>query len=508
MNANQEEVLRFLLGTALPGPVERIDTHAAVVLLAGERAYKMKRAVRYSFLDFSTLDRRRRALEAELALNRRTAPALYLGLLPVVRRPDGTLALGGEGEPVEWLLEMRRFPQEARLDRVAARGRLTADLIEALAREIVAFHRAARVRPDRGGIAAMRGIVTGNAGDLAALCPAIFDPGAVTALTADTEAALAAAGPLLEERRRIGRVRHCHGDLHLANIVLLGGRPVLFDCIEFDEDLACIDVLYDLAFLVMDLLERDLRPEAWQLLQSYNDAVREDRGQALLPLFLAVRAAIRAKVEGLAARIAEDPALREEKAAAARRYLEFATAALVPATPRLVAIGGLSGSGKSSVARALAPLLDPLPGATVLRSDVIRKQLFGRAPTDRLPSTAYRAEIGRRVFGIMERRAALLLEGGRSVICDGVYGDPDQRAGIEAVAAARGARFLGIWLEAPEAVLEARVAARRGDASDADLAVLRRQRETLDLAAVAWRRVDAARPVEEIAADIRRLLGA
>ncbi len=506
MNRTQDEVLRFLATQALPPPVERIDTHAAVVLLAGDRAYKMKRAVRYSFLDFSTLGRRHRALEAELALNRRTAPQLYLRLLPVVRRAGGRLALGGEGEVVEWLLEMRRFPQEARLDRVAERVGLSGDLLEALAREIVAFHRAARVRPDRGGIEAMRAIVAGNAADLASLVPDILDADAVARVSADTEAALAAAGALLEERREIGRVRHCHGDLHLANIVLLDGRPVLYDCLEFDEDLACIDVLYDAAFLVMDLLERGMRRQAWELLQSYEDEVWEDAGQALLPLFLAVRATIRAKVEGFAARIAEETAGRAARIAAARTYLALAAALLVPTPPRLIAIGGLSGSGKSSVARALAPELDPAPGATILRSDVIRKRLFGRRPGERLPPTAYRAEIGGRVFATIERRAVLLLRAGRSVICDGVYGDPDQRRGIEAVAATAGATFRGFWLEAPAAVLEARVAGRRGDASDADVAVLRRQRESVDTAAVAWRRLDADRPVAEIAAEIRRLL--
>ncbi len=506
MTGAQDKVVRFLREEALPPPVERIDTHAAILLLAGDRAYKMKRKVRYSFLDFSTLEQRRRALEAELALNRRTAPELYLRLLPVVRRADGSLVLDGEGEVVEWLLEMRRFPQEARLDRVAARGELTADLLDALAEEIVAFHRAAAVRADKGGIEAMREIVDGNAADLASLVPDILDADAVARVTADSEAALAAAGTFLEKRREIGRVRHCHGDLHLANIVLLGGRPVLYDCIEFDEELACVDVLYDVAFLVMDLLERGMRGEACHLLQRYNDEVWEDEGQALMPLFLAVRATIRAKVEGLAARVGGEATARSSRIAAARNYLDLALAALTPGRPRLLAIGGVSGSGKSSVARALAPWLDPMPGAMILRSDVIRKRLFGCRPETRLPSTAYRAEISHRVFDTIERRAALLLAGGRSVICDGVYGDPAQRRGIEAVARANGADFLGIWLEAPLEVLEARVAARRGDASDADIAVLRRQCRSIDPSKIPWRRVDAARPVPEIAAEIRRLL--
>lgn len=501
-DSRQAEVAAFL-EVALPQPVRRIDTHAAIVFLAGERAFKMKRAVRYSFLDFSTPERRRHALDRELALNRRTAPDLYLGLVPVVRRGDGGLALGGEGEVVEWLLEMRRFPDGARLDRIAEGGGLTPELVEALAREIVRFHREAPVRPHAGGAAGMRQVIDGNAGDLRSLVPAVFSADAVEELVAATDRAFDRVRALLDVRREMGRVRHCHGDLHLGNIVLLDGRPVLFDCIEFDDALASIDVLYDLAFLVMDLLERGFREPAWRLLQTWNDEVVDDAGLATLPLFLAVRATIRAKVEGFAAGVEERPERAAAHVRMARTYLHLAADLLRPEPPRLVAIGGPSGTGKSSVARALAPGLGAAPGAVVLRSDVIRKRLFGRPPTERLPETAYRAEISAKVFGILARRARVLLEAGRTVICDAVYGEPAQREGIERVARETGVPFSGFWLEAPPEVLERRVAGRTNDASDADVTVLRRQLAHIDAAAVSWQRLDAARPVDAIAADIR-----
>ncbi len=504
----QREVTAFLEREAFGRPVEeRIETHAAVVFLVGDRAYKMKRAVRYSFLDFSTLDRRREALERELRLDREIAPELYLRLVPVVRRSDGTLALDGGGEPVEWLLEMVRFPQETRLDRLAARGALDPATVESLARAVARFHAAAPVRTDCGGSISMRRVVTGNRDDLRTLVPEVFDAEPVEALVAATEREFQRVRDLLDVRRGAGRVRHVHGDLHLENIVLWKGRPVLFDRIEFDERLACIDVLYDLAFLLMDLLARDLRPLAHRVLQVWNEEMVDDAGQALLPLFLSLRATIRAKVAGLRARLEKDAAVRAETVARARRYLDLARDLLTPVLPRLIAVGGRSGTGKTSVARALAPLLDPAPGATILRSDVVRKRLFGRAPTERLPPEAYTAEVSAEVFETIAMRAGILLDAGRSVVCDAVYGLAAQRERIERVARERRVDFRGFWLTAPEEVCAARVAARRGDASDADVVVVRRQSETLQEAEVRWERIDATRPLEEVVADIRHRLG-
>lgn len=503
----QAGVLAFL-AQALPGaPPERIDTHGAIILLTPSRAYKLKRAVRFSFMDFSTLALREAALRAELDLNRRTAPGLYRRVLPVTREPDGQLALDGAGTPVEWLLEMERFPAEAQLDRVADRGELTPELVDALAEAIFAFHAAAPVRTDRGGSAAMRAVIDGNAGDLASLLSIGLATDEVGALARRTSAELARHVALLDARRAAGRVRRCHGDLHLANIVLLDGRPVLFDCIEFSEEIACIDVLYDLAFLLMDLIERGLPEAAHGLLQAYQDRSLEDAGLALLPLFISVRAAIRAKVAGFSASRL-DSGGRAERLATAHTYLDLALRALEPSAPRLVVVAGLSGTGKSSVARALAPSLPPIPGAVLLRSDVIRKRLLGRVPTERLPPEAYDADMSARVFAAIEARACTLLAAGRSVVADGVYGLPEQRDGIARIARDVGLPFHAVWLEAPAAVLEARVAARRADASDATVGVVRAQQAGIDTSSVAWPRVDAARPLAEVVASVRSLLEA
>ncbi len=485
--------------------MERVDTHGAHVFLVGERAFKMKRAVRFSFLDFSTLERRETVLRAELELNRRTAPMLYRRVLPVTRDAAGALALDGDGEPVEWLLEMRRFPAEAELDRVAGRGGLDLDLAASLGETIARFHETAEACPDAGGYAAMREIIEGNTGDLARLVPHLLDEDELQALDYATLAELERRKALLNGRCAAGRVRLCHGDLHLGNIVLLDGRPVLFDCIEFSEALATCDVLYDLAFLLMDLVDRGLGPQAQRVLQAYDDLMVEDEGLALLPLFISVRAVIRAKVSGLNAEVLEDAAARTEKIAEARGYLALARRALEPAPARLVAVGGRSGTGKSTLAQALAPVIGAMPGAVVLRSDVIRKRLFGVAPTERLPESAYTAEVSARVFETIARRAATLLAAGRAVVADGVYGKAEHRAAIGAVAREAGARFDGIWLMAPEAVLLERVTARRGDASDADRRIVLAQRR-MDEASVAWRQLRADRPLADLVAETLTVL--
>ncbi len=448
----------------------------------------------FSFLDFTTLDARRAALEAELRLNRRTAPELYERVLPVVRTAKG-LALDGAGEPVEWLLEMRRFPEACRLDHVAERGELDATLVEALARSVAAFHEHLEPLVEAGGAVAMREVADGNAEDLRRSVPEVFTHEPVEALVARTAAELDRRADLLDARRAAGLVRHCHGDLHLANIVLLDGRPVLFDCIEFNDAFARVDILYDLAFLVMDLLDRGFGAAAQGVLQAWNERREDDAGMALLPLFLSVRAAVRAKVEGFAG-----------NAGPARAYLDLASRALEPLPPRLIAIGGRSGTGKSTVARLIAPWIGAMPGAFVLRSDVIRKRLFGAEPEATLPAEAYTEGVSNEVFERLAARAEVLLAAGRTVIADGVFGQDWQRQRIATAAAMQDVPFAGFWLEADQAILEDRVAGRTGDASDADVEVVRAQ-AAMDTHSVAWRRIDAAGGAKGVALTIREALG-
>ncbi|MFQ5959424.1 MAG: AAA family ATPase [Alphaproteobacteria bacterium] len=498
---DQSETVAFLSSPAAfgagVGAVERIDTHISVVFLAGMRAYKLKRAVRYDYVDFSTLELRRTACEAEVRINRRTAPDLYIGVLAVTRAADDALVLGGDGPVVDWLVEMVRFDRDGLFDRLAQRGALTAPLMREVADEALALHAAAEPRRDKGGRAGMAWVVRGNAADLAARAGEPFDDAEVAHYTALAEAALARHGDLLDRRRRDGFVRLCHGDLHLRNICLVGGRPTLFDAIEFNDDIACCDVLYDVAFLVMDLLRRGLRPLANLVLNRYLAMSGDAAGLALFGFFLSCRAAVRAKTTAISAAAQSDRGEAARLRAEAARYLDDACAYLTPSRPRLVAIGGLSGSGKSTLAAALAPALGAPPGAVVLRSDVLRKRLFGLDPCAPLGVEGYAEEVTGEVYGRIEATAGDALRAGFTVVADAVYARPAQRARIAAVAAESGAPFTGLWLEAPAERLAARLGGRGADASDADEAVLELQL-ALDVGAVEWRRLDASDPAEDV----------
>ena len=502
----QSEVVAFLSRAASYGvadAVERIDTHAARVFLAGPCAYKLKRAVRYPYLDFSTAEKRRQACEAELRLNRRTAPDLYLEVRAVRRDPGGGLSFA-QGEPVDWLVVMQRFPARDLLAEVAGRGALDAPLVRALADRIAAFHAGAEIRRS-GGEEALRRVIDGNRTSMEQVADLL--PGApADALRRRSMALLENLAPVLDRRAREGHVRHCHGDLHLGNICLWRGQPTLFDCLEFDPELATIDVLHDLAFLLMDLWQRGHRDEAALLFNRYLDRTNEEDGMAAVPLFLSLRAAVRAHVEASAAR-ARQGADRSRAVAAAGDYLTAALAFLERQEARLVAVGGLSGTGKSTLAAALAARIGGAPGARWLRSDVLRKRRHGLAPESRLPPAAYAAEESAAVYADLAAAARGTLQAGRSVIVDAVFARQDEREALAAIARAAGVGFTGLWLEAAPDLLRERVAARRDDASDADLAVLERQLgyDLGDLAG--WQRVPAAGPPAEVLAAALRILG-
>ena len=476
--------------------VERIDTHGAVVFLAGARALKLKRAVRFAYMDFSTPERRWRFCEAEVRLNRRTAPAIYRGVVAVTREADGRLALGGTGEPVDWLVDMRRFDDSTLFDRLAERRRLTPELVEAAAEAIADLHLAAEQRTDHGGIAVLRRVIDGNGRELEQLGRGALDATRVTALHRESLAHLERHAPLIEARRQTGLVRQAHGDLHLHNICLVDDRPTLFDCIEFNDDFAVIDVLYDLSFLLMDLEHRGLRPLANRVLNRWLAWLGDIAGLALLPLYLSSRAAIRAHVSLSMAEVQPDPAAAAALRAEAAVYLDSALAYLRPPPPVLIAVGGLSGSGKSTLAQALAPAIGPSPGAVVARSDLIRKELLDVPATRRLGDEAYTPEITARVYAEMRARAEAALAAGHAAILDAVHARPAERDAAAAIARRAGVPFQGLWLDVPAEVMVRRIAARRADASDATVAVLERQLG-YDTGAITWTRLPAAAGPDE-----------
>jgi len=503
---DQSAVLRLLGNPATYGrsvsEVERIDTHGAIVFLAGAKAYKMKRAVAYPYMDFSTLERRREACRRELEINSRTAPDLYLEVLPVTRGAAGLVLDGGgaDSDIVEWVLVMRRFDQANLLSERAAAAKLTPEVIAALADAVARFHAAAEERRDRAaGAEAMAWVVRENGEEFTERSD-LFDSDDARQLTESSLAELSRRGRLLDERAESGHVRHCHGDLHLRNVVLLDGQPTLFDAIEFNDAIACIDVFYDLAFLLMDLDYRDLRPFANLVLNRYLQQRDESAALPLLPLLLSMRAAVRAKVAASLEAVAEGDADKAKQSHEAGVYFRRALDYLSPPPPRLIAVGGLSGSGKTTLARALAPEVGAAPGALHLRSDVLRKQLTGVPELERLPASAYTVEASASVYAELARRAAQGLAAGHSVVVDAVFARPEERADIEAVAQAAGVGFTGFWLAADRSVLTARVQGRRSDASDADARVVERQL-TYDLGTITWQKLPAGRLFSELEAD-------
>jgi len=503
----QEAVLAFLADPATHGgtKVRRIDTHAASVFLAGERVLKVKRAVRFPFLDYSTLPKRKAACEAELAVNAPYAPEIYRGVVAITRQADGRLAIGGSGEPVEWAVDMRRFDEKQTLDHIA--DSIDDELADALGRAVAAAHHKARAVEAAPWIDAIGAYIDEHV-EAFLQQPEIFSTVDTETLARQSRAAYTRIVPLLRERGRRGLIRRIHGDLHLGNIVLIGGKPVLFDAIEFSEIIASGDVLYDLAFLLMDLLERGLPRPANIVLNRY--LVETQRAEdldalAALPFFLSLRAAIRAKVT--AARMERAAAdARADIARVARAYFSFALRAIAPPAPRLVAVGGLSGTGKSRLARDLAPDILPMPGAVIVRSDVERKALYGLGESEKLPKTAYAPAVTERVYAVMLDKARHVVACGHSAIVDAVFAQPQERDDFTELAKSARVRSRGLFLTADLKTRLSRVGGRVRDASDADQTVARTQ-ESYDLGQLDWSRIDASGTPENTLGQAKTVLG-
>lgn len=443
------EAFRHRLGA------EVVETHISWLLLAGDFAWKLKKPVTLPFLDYGTPALRRHFCTEELRLNRRFAPGLYLGLDAV-------------DDSGEWAVKMRRFPEAQRLDHVCARGELgLAQLVE-LARVIVTFHDTAAVAsPDTrfGEPAQVLAPALDNFITLRARLPDASPR--LAALEAWTHTEFARIEPLLAARKASGRIRECHGDLHLGNLVLLDGQVCPFDCIEFSDDLRWIDVASEFAFTWMDLLDHR-RPDlaAW-LLDAWLNESGDFQAVPVLRFYSVYKALVRAKVAALGGNdgLAAD-------------YLGLAESIATPPPPRLVITFGLSGSGKTTHSGALLRA-DPRATTLRLRSDVERKRLHGLSPRERSPSTAaggiYTAEATRRTYAHLADTAAALLKAGWSVVVDAAFLKRHERDSFRALAAARGADFAILACSAPLDEMRHRLETRQHDASEATVEVLERQ---------------------------------
>jgi aminoglycoside phosphotransferase family enzyme/predicted kinase len=394
-------------------------------------------------------------------------------VVAITRSADGTLAIDGGGEPVEWAVEMIRFDESQTVDQLAAAAELAPDLVLAIADVIAASHRAATIAATDPWLQSIPVIIDGNSRAFRA--DPRFAADAILRLDRQSRDSLARISAALQARGARGMVRHCHGDLHLANIVVLAGQPVLFDAIEFDPKIASIDVVYDLAFALMDLLHYGRRDAANLLFNRYFAVTAADNADALvaLPLLMSLRAAIRGQV--MLSRPGRDADQAAANHAIAESYFDLALRLIAPEPARLIAIGGLSGTGKSALARALAGRIDPAPGALWLRSDVIRKQFYQVAETARLPAEAYAVEVTARVYQTLAERAAQALRQGHSVIVDAVFARQAERLAIAGVAADLKLRCEGLYLQADLDTRIVRITGRTNDASDATAEIARQQ---------------------------------
>ncbi len=505
---DQQRVIAFLGSPAAWGNmavrVDRIETHGALVFLSGNTTLKIRRAVRFSYMDFSTLDARRRFAERELELNKPHAPDLYRRVVTITEQDDGTLALGGDGRVIEWAVEMARFAEADLLSAVVGSKGVDDRLARSLAEAVLAYHAAVPVRPDapdripRLLQSVMTSLVSRGDAEIAAVASRIGARGA---------SVLERTAGIRAQRRSAGFIRRCHGDLHLGNIVLWHGKPVPFDAIEFDEAIATIDTLYDLAFLLMDLCRHGAYRAANIVLNHYlwrSGDTRDLAGLASMPLYLALRASIRAMVtlDRASVGVGDNAAQRTE----ALSMLADAEGHLGQKRPMLLAIGGLSGTGKTTLARALAPALWPTPGAVHLRSDLERKWLAGVAETVRLPSSAYTPEASRDAYARVMHRAETTLAAGHSVVVDAVFAKAEERADVEALAIRADASFKGVWLTGSPTTLRDRVAARRDDASDATPDVVDKQL-SYSLGPMTWSAINSDGGVQDVTMRARVVAG-
>jgi len=457
-----------------PDRIEVIQTHASYVFLAGNRVYKVKKAMDFCFLDFSTLEKRRHFCEEELRLNRRLAPATYLDIVPITEQADGKLELGGDGPVVEYAVKMVRLPEERMLKRLIGRSDFDPAVLDTIARKVASFHEKAATGgaiDEMGGVETIRRNHEENFNQTEKYIGLTIPEYQHRLICRYDRRFLQEKAPLFERRVAEGHIRECHGDLHLEHIVVGDNDVDIFDAIEFNERFRFGDVAAEVAFMAMDLDFNGYAAYADRFVKAYTQYSGDEGVLTLLNFYKCYYAYVRGKVVSF--RLDDPniaPADREAARETAQRYFDLAyTCAARSERPVLLLTTGLSGTGKSVIARELAPRLD----AEILQTDVLRKELLGIAPAERhmeaFGAGIYNEEISARTYDEALRRACAHLEAGRSVIIDASFKRSSQRETAVQAARRLGADCWIVACQCPEETVKGRLEARMaapGEASD------------------------------------------
>lgn len=458
-----------------------IETHISWVLLTGAFAYKIKKPVDLGFVNFTTLERRHHFCTEELRLNRRLAPDLYLDVVAIAGSPEHP-QFDGTQPPIEYAVKMKQFPQECLLSRALEEGKLSVEHVDALGKQIADFHR----RIDVAGVDAPCGDpdvliqpVRDNFEQLPPEAPHVLGLSRIAALRNWSEQEHAARREHFMQRKADGFIRECHGDLHLGNMALIDGRIVIFDCIEFSSSLRWIDVMSELAFVIMDLIDRKHPHLAYRLMNAYLEHTGDYEGLSVFRFYQVYRAMVRAKVAGIRLKQEEtgDPQ-REHTQEELRSYVALAERLTRPSPPSLIIMHGLSGSGKTMVSQIILEAM----GAVRIRSDVERKRLFGLLPEartgDEASATLYSKDATRVTYSRLEELAEKIVKAGFTVIVDATFLNQMQRQTFKHVAERHHVPFLILDVFASDATVRKRVRHREeqgADASEATVSVLEQQ---------------------------------
>ena len=483
------------------------QTNISVVFLTGDAAYKLKKGVKFPYVDYSTPEKRKAACEKERELCDLWASELNPAVVPVVKTAKG-YAVGEktDGEVVDWLLRMREFPEDMLFDVMADNGDLDRFEMMDTAEKIFKMHQAAPVVMTRDPVEIIRGRIVENNMMIRCFVPDLFDAEDVDELEAEQNKALEKLSDLLRRRREDGKIRVCHGDLTLRNIAMSDGKVTIFNPIEFNDDLTQIDVLYDFAFLLVDMESKGLRRLESILFNHYMAMSADWEGVPALPLFLSCRAAVNAYVFAEMTRDIKDKFESNLMANRAYEHLVMARRFLKPEKTILVACGGLSGSGKSRIGREAAPFIGNPPGAVILRDDVLRKNMLGVGLEDYLDESVYTPENEAKVFDKLCAECRRILATGQSVVADALFHEPAQRAKIEQIAREMNADFQGIWVDAPLEVRKQRVLSRQRNPSDVKTPEELDKQLNKDVGLVTWDKVDTSGDRMATLSQVRSLL--